>query len=109
MAVPSQCRKLKAEELRSLLSDGLVAEDSEEAVRLRGAEAAAAKEEELLAADLDLLRQFATTGTVSVEGKVHKARCGLQLLPCLMTCDSRCRFTSFELSGLYCTCAHVTL
>lgn len=59
-----------------------MAEDSEEAVRLRGAEAAAAKEEELLAADLDLLRQFATTGTVSVDGKVHKARCGLHEVSC---------------------------
>ncbi len=48
--------------------------DSEEAARLRGAEAAAAREEELLAADLELLRQFAANSSVTYNGTVYKAK-----------------------------------
>lgn len=48
--------------------------DSEESARLRGAESSAAKEEELLAADLEMLRQFASTATITHSGVTHKAR-----------------------------------
>ncbi|KXZ44891.1 hypothetical protein GPECTOR_61g844 [Gonium pectorale] len=66
-------RRLKAAELQDLLSSGVTA-DSEEAARLRGAELAASKEEELLSADLDLLRQFASTNTITYNGVAYKAR-----------------------------------
>lgn len=67
------CRRFKAAELEDLLSGGMTA-DSEEAQRLRGAELAASKEEELLAGDLELLRQFASTNSVTVNGRVYKAK-----------------------------------
>lgn len=66
-------RRLKAAELRELLAGGVTA-DSEEAARLRGAEAAAAREEELLTGDLELLRQFAASGSVTYNGTVYKAK-----------------------------------
>jgi hypothetical protein len=43
-------------------------------VRLRGAEAAARREEELLAGDLELLRQFASSNMVTLNGVTHSAK-----------------------------------
>lgn len=44
----------------------------EEADRLRSAEAAAAREEELLSGDAEMLRSWASTLTVRVNGREHK-------------------------------------